>query len=38
MIGTIMMARMSPAVKNERPLAGPSKSLPITGIGREHAR
>ena len=29
MIGMIMMARMSPAVKNERPLAGSSKSVPM---------
>ena len=36
MIGMIMIARMIPAVKNARPLVGPSNSAPITGIGREH--
>ena len=35
MIGMIMMARMRPAVKNERPLAGSSKSWPSTGMRRE---
>ena len=32
MIGMIMIARITPAVKNDRPLAGPSNSLPMTGI------